>query len=211
MTVRKQPKHSVIVCHPAETSFTVSVAERYCSVVRGLRQEVVVRDLYRMNFDPVLRAEEQPTAQPYIFADDVAKELDILAGTDVFVFIYPIWFGTPPAMIKGYIDRVLGAGFPYGAVRDRIGHPLMAGKRLVSFTASGNSRAWLEEQGVWASLRTLYDKYLQNAFSLAATEHVHFDSITQDLKAKFVAENLYEVEQAARKICSRFVHPSAAT
>ncbi|CAN5125568.1 NAD(P)H-dependent oxidoreductase [soil metagenome] len=210
MTARKPPKHSVIVCHPAATSFTLSVAERYCSVVKKLGHEVVVRDLYQLDFDPVLRADERPTARPYVFADDVALELDMLAGSDVFVFVYPIWFGTPPAMIKGYIDRVLGAGFPYGAVRDRIAHPLMAGKRLVSFTSSGTTLAWLEEQGAWVSLRTLYDKYLQHAFSLAATEHVHFDSIATDLKPKFVAENLYEVEQAARKICSRFIHPDTS-
>jgi NAD(P)H dehydrogenase (quinone) len=135
----------------------------------------------------------------------VAEELELLAGTDVFVLVYPIWFGSPPALIKGYIDRVLGAGFPYGAVRDRRFHPLMAGKRLVSFTSSGTTRAWLEEQGALGSLRTLYDNYLRNAFSLEATEHIHFDAITEGLKKSFVDQNLFQVGETARLICSRFV------
>ncbi|MCI4592477.1 NAD(P)H-dependent oxidoreductase [Sphingobium sp. BYY-5] len=206
MINRRAPKHAVIVCHPAEDSFTMSVARRYRESVEALRHDVVVRDLYRLGFDPVLKADERPTSIPYALSDDVAQELQLLSGSDVFVLVYPIWFGSPPAMIKGYIDRVLGAGFPYGAVRDRRFHPLMAGKRLVSFTSSGTTRAWLEEQGAWLSLRTLYDTYMRHAFSLEATEHIHFDAIAEGLKKMFVDQNLFQVEEAARLICSWFVH-----
>lgn len=205
MTNRNVPKHAVIVCHPAEDSFTMSVAERYRESVEALRHQVLVRDLYRMGFDPVLKKDERPTSPSYMLPDDVAKELELLAGTDVFVLIYPIWFGSPPALIKGYIDRVLGAGFPYGAVRDRQFHPLMAGKRLVSFTSSGTTRAWLEEQGALNSIRNLYDNYMCNAFSLDATEHIHFDAIAEGLKKTFIDQNLFQVEEAARLICSQFV------
>ncbi len=144
--------------------------------------------------------------RPHVLADDVVEELSLLAGADVFVLIYPIWFGTPPAMMKGYIDRVLGAGFPYRAIRDREPHALLTGKRLVSFTASGTTRSWLEEQGAWRSLRTLYDQYLANAFSLATTKHIHFDAVSEDLAPRFVRQHLHKVEEAARSICSQYVH-----
>jgi NAD(P)H dehydrogenase (quinone) len=206
MTNQRPAKHAVIVCHPAVASFTMSVATRYRETVEALRHQVVIRDLYQMDFDPVLKEDERPTSPSHVLADDVAEELELLAGTDVFVLVYPIWFGSPPALIKGYIDRVLGAGFPYGAVRDRRFHPLMAGKRLVSFTSSGTTRAWLEEQGAWRSLRTLYDDYMRNAFSLDATEHIHFDAIAEGLKKTVVDQNLFQVEAAARLICSRFVY-----
>jgi NAD(P)H dehydrogenase (quinone) len=183
----------------------MSVACRYRETVEALGHRVVMRDLYRLGFDPVLKDSERPTSLPHILADDVTRELELLAGTDVFVLVYPIWFGSPPALIKGYIDRVFGAGFPYGAVRDRQFHPLMAGKRLVSFTSSGTTRAWLEEQGALVALRTLYDNYLRNAFSLEATEHIHFDAIAEGLKKMFVDENLFQVQESARLICSRFV------
>jgi NAD(P)H dehydrogenase (quinone) len=206
MTNQRPAKHAVIACHPAVDSFTMSVGTRYRETVEALRHQVVIRDLYRMDFDPVLKEDERPTSASHVLADDVAEERELLAGTDVFVLVYPIWFGSPPALIKGYIDRVLGAGFPYGAVRDRRFHPLMAGKRLVSFTSSGTTRAWLEEQGALGSLRNLYDNYMRNAFSLEATEHIHFDAITEGLKKTFVDQNLFQVEEAARLICSRFVH-----
>ena len=198
---QRQPKHAVIMCHPAEDSFNMSVADRYVETVRAAGHEALVRDLYRMNFDPVLRMNERPTSRPHILPRDVSEELELLSGTDVFVLVYPLWFGAPPAMLKGYIDRVLGAGFPYGAVRDGHTHPLMSGKRLVSFSSSGTTLAWLNEQGAWQSLRTLFDSYLCHAFSMQEPVHVHFDAIAPSSKPDFIHAKLFRVEEAAREIC----------
>ena len=66
-------KHAVIACHPEEASFTLSVAQRYAETVRARAQDVVVRDLYRMGFDPVLSATERH-GHP---ADDVEQEFRI--------------------------------------------------------------------------------------------------------------------------------------
>jgi hypothetical protein len=52
-------KHAVIACHPDAKSFTLSVAERYAETVRKHGHEVVVRDLYRMRFNPVLGSRER--------------------------------------------------------------------------------------------------------------------------------------------------------
>lgn len=206
MEGRRTPKHSVILCHPSAASFTRSVADRYSAAVTGLGHEVVLRDLYNMGFDPVLKDAERPTEHPAPPAPDVARELEMLAGSDVFVFVYPIWFGMPPAMLMGYVDRVLGAGFSYEAVRERRPHPLMSGKELISFTASGTSRQWLDEQGAFESLRNVFDTYLRHAFSLANAQRVHFSNIAPGADENYVRECLFEVEQAARKICAGLLY-----
>ena len=202
----RAPRHAVILCHPDASSFNAAVADRYCTTVRAIGHEVVLRDLYRQGFDPVLRANERPTAEDFALADDVAAELEAIGGSSVFVLVYPIWFGMPPAMMKGYVDRVLGAGFPFGAMRERTLHPLLSGKRLLSFTSSGTTRSWLDEQGAWLSLRTLFDDYLRHAFSLEAADHVHFPSIVKGLKQRFVNEYLHQVEEAARRVCGCVEH-----
>jgi NAD(P)H dehydrogenase (quinone) len=194
------PKHAVILCHPAADSFNAAVAKRYCDTVAGLGHQFVLRDLYRIGFDPVFKEGEQPSAAGFSPATDVAAELAMLDDIDVLVLVYPIWFAMPPAMMKGYVDRVLGAGFSFHAVHDRTGNHALSGKHLVSFTSSGTSVPWLEEQGAWVSLRNLFDNYLKNAFSMRSVEHVHFGSIVEGLKKRFVDENLYQVEQAARRI-----------
>lgn len=198
-------KHAVIVTHPSPDSFTLSVARRYAEVASGLGDEVVVRDLYSLEFDPVLKADEQSGVGMPELAEDVQSELTALSGTDVFVFVYPIWFGGPPAMLKGYIDRVLGAGVTHEAVHDRRWHDLMGGKWLVSFSSSGNSRDWFEHQGTWLSWRNAFDSYLTNAFSMAGNDHYHFGGITKSMEQAKVRAYLREVEDAARATCARFV------
>src|SRR5689334_7807943 len=109
---RERPrKHVVIACHPEAESFTLSVARAYCDAVVDRGQGAILRDLYRIGFDPVLKAPERLPDAPFVPSPDVRDELALLEGADAFVLVYPLWFGTPPAMMKGYIERVLGAGF----------------------------------------------------------------------------------------------------
>ncbi|MGE3747112.1 MAG: NAD(P)H-dependent oxidoreductase [Sphingomonadaceae bacterium] len=199
---RSAPKHVVILCHPDENSFNASVASTYCETVGKIGHEAVLRDLYRIGFDPVLKLTEQPGRPDFQLGEDVARELDLIQGADAFVLIYPIWFGTPPAMMKGYVERVFGSGFSHRAVRARQFHPMMSGSRLLSFTSSGTTKQWLEEQGAWRSLRQLFDSYIAHAFSLDSHQHIHFSAIVDGLKARFVEENLEQVRQQARQICS---------
>lgn len=196
------PKHVVVLCHPEETSFNASVAREYCSTVEEIGHEVLLRDLYRMEFDPVLKTSEQPGSADYARSEDVAAELALLAGASVFVLVYPIWYGTPPAMMKGYVERVLGSGFSHRAVRARAPNPLLTGAHLLSLTSSGTTKQWLDEQGAWLSLRNVFDQYLQNAFSMKSAEHVHFSAVVEGLKKRFVDEYLEEVREAARKVSS---------
>lgn len=73
-------KHSLIVCHPEATSFTMAIAHRYAETVGRFRHQVEVRDLYRLGFDPLLKAEERPGAPDHAIAQDVVAELGALAG-----------------------------------------------------------------------------------------------------------------------------------
>ncbi len=202
MTGRGAPKHIVILCHPEQDSFNASVAERYCMTVREVGHDVVLRDLYAINFDPVLRAREQPGAADFELSEDVAEELALLSGASVFVLVYPIWFGTPPAMLKGYVERVLGAGFSHRDVRERAFHPLAEGAHLLSFTSSGTTSQWLSEQGAMISLRQIFDEYLKNAFSFASADNVHFSAIVEGTRPNHIRACLAEVEQKARGIAS---------
>lgn len=177
----------------------MAMAERYAREVRKHGQEVIERDLYRMRFNPVLKADER-RGEP---ADDVAREWTVLGKPDVFVLVYPIWFGTPPAMLKGYIDRVFGAGRTRGQGGEGGARELLEGKRLVSLTSSGSLRAWLDERGVLGSLRTVYDRYFAEVFGFAETHRYHFDGVTGEVPEREIRMHLHDVEKAAREIMSR--------
>lgn len=200
------PRHAVIVAHPESHSFTMAVADAYCEVVRTQGQVAIVRDLYRLGFDPVLKASERPTEGALEPATDVAAELEQLHGSDVFVLVYPIWFGAPPAIMKGYIDRVFGAGYVEPLRGEHLlgpAHPLLGGKRLLSITSSGSTRRWLDEQGAWLSLQTLFDGYLARSFWMDTPDHLHFESIVEGLGKDIVRGHLAEVRMRAGRMCDR--------
>lgn len=195
-------RHAVILCHPDPNSFNHAVARAYRSAVAECGQEAIIRDLYAMHFDPVLKADERPTLPGFRPSADVVAEHESLQDTDIFVLVYPIWFGTPPAMLKGYVDRVLGAGVDAKAVQARDRGTLLAGKRLVSFTTSAASGVWLDEQGELQSLRMVFDRYLARAFAMRSDEHVHFAPIVSGMRKRFVDEHLFTVRENARRLCS---------
>ena len=192
-------KHAIIACNPVKKSFTLAVANRYAEMVRQHGHEVVLRDLYRIGFNPVLKAKERQ-GEP---AADVVREWGHLGKPDVFVLVYPIWFGTPPAMLKGYIDRVFGAGRTRGTGGEGGSRERLAGKRLVSLTSSGSHRAWLDEKGVLGSLRTVHDRYFAEVFGFAETHRYHFDGVTAEIPEREIRTHLLDVEKAAREVMSR--------
>ena len=201
-----EPKHAVILCHPDPKSFNGAVAQAYCDAVRACFHEAFVRDLYRLKFNPVLQASEQPSALEFMPLADVATELDALMGASVIVFVYPIWFGSPPAMLKGYVDRVLGAGFGHRSMRERGRGSVAEGKHLVSITTSGNSSQWLESQGAIVSLHNVFDNYLANAFSMASHAHLHLSGIVEDMSELTVRRELFRVTEIADVTCAKLLN-----
>lgn len=195
-------RHVVILCHPDPGSFNHSIARTYHETVRFYGQEAVIRDLYAIGFDPVLKAEERPGPDHPHPLRDVADELEIIRRSDVFVMIYPIWFGSAPAMLKGYVDRVLGAGVMPSDVEKGASTSLLGGKRMLSFTTSATTSIWLDEQGQQQALRTVFDRYLMFGFGMHAQKHVHFGHITDELTERLAGQHLHDVKEQARHVCA---------
>ena len=141
--------------------------------------------------------------------DDITHEFELLQRCDVLVFVYPLWFGMPPAIIKGYIDRVMGRGFrisDLGGALDGI----FRGKRLAVITSSGSRITWLEEQGMWISLRQSFDRYLTTVFGFSGFDHYHADSIGDNLGEADAKRIFFEVTQFARTVCAAAALPAPA-
>lgn len=201
MPANQPIRHVIVLGHPSPGSFNHEVVQLYCATVRENGQEAVVRDLYALDFDPCLRADRLPGHASGMSAD-VAHEIGLLRQADVIVFVYPIWFGMPPAIIKGYVDRVLGVAQTPSSIRDHRPDSVLVGKSFATFSSSATTRIWLDEQGQMESIRQAFDRYLMGIFGLRDAGHVHFGAIVADMEARFVAECLLEVETQARKICS---------
>jgi NAD(P)H dehydrogenase (quinone) len=191
------PRHVVILCHPEQDSFNAAIAAAYSATVREHGHEVIVRDLYAMGFHPVLKSAERPGPGERLFAD-VVDELAVLQDADVFVLVYPIWFGGPPAMLKGYVERVLGSGVEPLQVYDGTAKGVLAGKQMLSLTTSGLKEIWLDEMGQLRALTQAFDHYIERAFAMLPSQHVHFGHITADMEPAWARRHLEEVHGQAR-------------
>ncbi len=107
-------QHALIVAHPNPKSFTASLAMAYGEAAEGLGHKTIMRDLYGMSFDPCLKADEIPTPAGFSPRADIVGERLMLGDVDVFALFYPFWINAPPAILKGYLERVFGMGFAYG-------------------------------------------------------------------------------------------------
>lgn len=171
-------KHAILLAHPKPDSFCAAIARTTQDTLLALGQEVVLRDLYAIDFDPRLKADEIPTHDGARARPEVLAERDILSGVDSVIFVYPFWFNAPPAILKGYVDRVLGMGFGYDPRR---GGPLLGDKSLVSISTSGAPEHWVKDTGALQALMTLFDDHLSGVCGLRVLDHVHLGGVVSTL------------------------------
>lgn len=201
-------RHAVIIAHPNPKSFTHSVARAYAAAVVAQGHTVFERDLYAMGFDPCLKREEIPTGESYRTAPDAAAERQALADIDVFAFFYPWWFNAPPAILKGYVDRIFSTGFGY---RPDFGgtKPMLTGRRLISFSSSGAPDSWVRQTGALSGLIAVFDRHLAAVCGLQVIDHVHLGGVVPDITEESVEGLLAEVRAAVAQAFPRTGAPAS--
>lgn len=98
---------AIIVGHPQRLSFCEALAEAYRRGAESAGHNVRMFKLAEMNFDPILR-EGYRRLQP--LEPDLEAAYDALAASDHWVLVFPLWCGDMPALLKGFIERILQPG-----------------------------------------------------------------------------------------------------
>jgi NAD(P)H dehydrogenase (quinone) len=123
----------IVIAHPELKSFNSHLSQVACRTLKASGWEVSVSNLYDMRFDPCERPEHyfsrktpgrfdvqavqhHASAQGTI-PDVVAAEIKLLDHADLLILQYPMWWHLPPAMLKGWLDRVLIFGEVYASTK----------------------------------------------------------------------------------------------
>jgi len=102
---------SVILAHPRPGSFNHAITDEAAATAREAGHTVTVHDLYQEKFDPLLPYDE--IARDSVLPEPVARYCEEIAAADGIIIVHPDWWGMPPAILKGWIDRVLRPGVAY--------------------------------------------------------------------------------------------------
>src|SRR5471032_140571 len=150
----------IVHAHPEPQSFTAALRDQAVSTLQEQGHAVQVSDLYAMQWNPVASAadfstRENPDYLVYALeqrlgvksqslAPDIRQELDKLLWADLLILNFPIFWFSAPAMLKGWIDRVLVSGVCYGGKRFYDQGGLSGKKALVTVTLGGREHMFGE-------------------------------------------------------------------
>jgi len=180
----------VVYCHPKSDSFNSAVLQLVLAKLKQAGAEIELADLYAEGFDPVLRA---PELDAYLDCPanqaPVARDVERLKWCDTLIFVYPTWWYGLPAMLKGWLDRVLLPDVAF-LMPDKVNTTIRPGMthitRLGVFTTCGAS--WPLTRFIGApgrrtllrGLRLCCAKRVRTAFAA----HYLMDSSTDTSRAK---------------------------
>jgi len=136
----------VVLAHPRTDSFAHAVAERACDGLRAADHDVTLLDLYALGFRAAMSAEEHAAyhGDAPILDPMVAEHARLVSTTDAVVFVYPTWWSGLPAILKGWLERVLvpGVGFRFNA-SGKVRPGLTNVRHLVGISTYGSPRAYV--------------------------------------------------------------------
>lgn len=101
----------IILGHPDNNSFNHAIADTCRNRLLDNGHSVIFHDLYNEGFSPVIDKMEIP--KHGLIDDTIKKHCDDLINSDGIIVIHPNWWGQPPAIMKGWIDRVIRPGIAY--------------------------------------------------------------------------------------------------
>jgi len=137
----------VVVAHPSSESYCHALATRAEVGLRAAGHDVVVLDLYAQGIRPAMSADErrayhgdEPIVDPL-----VAEHAELVQRAEALVFVYPTWWSGLPAILKGWLERVMvpGVGFVLDERTNKVRPGLRQMRRLVGISTYGSPRPYV--------------------------------------------------------------------
>jgi NAD(P)H dehydrogenase (quinone) len=176
---------SVILAHPNPASFNHAIAQTVVEAIEANGHTAFFHDLYREEFDPLLHQNE--IAKNALLPAAIKKHCAEIAAADGIVIVHPNWWGQPPAILKGWVDRVIRPGVAYefleGDAGEGIPRGLLKAQAALVYNAS-NTETQREKDVFGDPLETIWKNCI---FGLCRVPNFHrrmFNIIVTSSKAQ---------------------------
>ncbi|WP_196892560.1 NAD(P)H-dependent oxidoreductase [Aureivirga marina] len=150
--------HLIIYTHFNSDSFSKAIVTEIEKILKERGEVFKTIDLYADKFNPVF--DEKDLGYMYggeEAPEDIKKYQDLVSWADELTFVYPLWWGQMPAMLKGFIDRVFSNGFAF--TYDESGaEGLFKDKSAKAFINTGAPYDYYKELGMHKSIKQVTDE-----------------------------------------------------
>ncbi len=164
-------KISIILAHPNKKSFNHAIAKAAVDALKQNGHGICFHDLYEEQFNPILSLEEIPKNSP--LPPEIEKHCNEISEAEGIVIVHPNWWGQPPAILKGWVDRVIRPGVAYEFLENDKGEGvpigLLKAKSAIIFNTS-NTEAKREKEVFGDPLDALWKNCI---FDLCGVKNFH--------------------------------------
>ncbi len=183
----------LVYCHPVPESFNAAIRDTALEALRQAGHQVRLLDLHAEDFQPVMYCDERRGYHDKGANEaPVADHLTLIRETDGLLFVYPTWWYGPPAMLKGWLDRVWVPHATFTMPEDgQAIRPLMTHIRFLGAVTTCGAPWWwskfVGEPGRRTILRGIRALCAKRCRTLWLA-HYKMDSSTPESRAAFLAD-----------------------
>jgi NAD(P)H dehydrogenase (quinone) len=136
----------IVYAHPNPNSFNRAILETVDTALREHGHVTRIHDLYQMRFRAVLDSEDLLRNWRGDLPDDILREQEAVRWAQGLAFVYPIWWFGPPAILKGWIDRVFVRKFAFDFTAAGMEGLLTHDRALIVNTLGGDEALYQRER-----------------------------------------------------------------
>jgi len=183
----------IIYAHPNPSSFNGAILETLDTALREQGHATRIHDLYQMQFRAVLDSEDLLRNWRGDLPDEILREHEAVRWAQGLVFIYPIWWFGPPAILKGWIDRVFVRKFAFDFTATGMEGLLTHDHALVINTLGGDEATYQRER--WHELLVrpmvegvlsacgVHDVVYRAFYSVVTVSHAERQAMLEEVRA----------------------------
>lgn len=185
----------VVYAHPKPESFNHAVLESFTKGLKDGGHTFEVSDLYAIKFNPALGLEDFAQFAGEPMPRDVLDQQAMVARADGLAFIFPVWWYSCPAILKGWIDRVLYRGFAYQFTETGVIEGLLKKAKALIINTTGGPEPKYKASGMGDTIKKAFHEIFARDCGIANLEHVflYFVQEAGDETRKKYLERVYNL------------------
>lgn len=192
----------IVKAHPLSESLCSTMTLRVVEMLRAAGNEVIVEDLYAMDFDAAMSPEERASYYegPYS-AKAAADRIENLLSAEAIVLIFPTWWFGFPAILKGWFDRVWAPGVAYdhstgyGPIKPR----LLNLREMLAITSLGTPW-WVD----WIIMRQPVKRVLKSAIAGTCAPKCRFRMVSVYKSEKLTSAQVDKIGARVKRVLDKW-------